>query len=303
MVPNIEGERYVKEQNYFKNKVNSLGGEVFTTSADNDGQVQINQAQELIDKGVKVLVVNAVNMNTAASIVRYAHEHNVKVIAYDRIIKNSDVDYFISFDNVKVGELMAEYIIKLKPTGNYVLIGGDKRDLNAVLVKEGQMKVLNDAISKGNISVIYNVFVEDWSSVNAYQEMKKVLDLSMLTPDAVLSSYDGMSDGCVEALKENGLEGKVLVTGQDAELKACKNIITGFQTMTVYKPLKVMAEKSAELAFDIVSGKKIEKPAAVMNNGYKDVPAILLNPIVVDKNNIKTTVIADGFYTEDEIFN
>ncbi|NJK98601.1 MAG: substrate-binding domain-containing protein [Bacteroidales bacterium] len=142
LVPNLQSERYQREQALFTNKINELGGEALVASAEYDDKLQIDQASKMIKEGAKVLVVNSVNMNTAAAIVREAHENNVKVIAYDRVIQNCDLDIFISFDNVKVGKLMAEYTTRIKPEGNYVLIGGDKADLNAVLVKSGQLEVL-----------------------------------------------------------------------------------------------------------------------------------------------------------------
>lgn len=198
---------------------------------------------------------------------------------------------------------MADYAIKNKPEGNYVLIGGDKADLNAVLVKTGQLNVLSSYINSGKIKIDYNVYVEDWSEDNAYLEMKRYLNLSGKVPDAVLSSYDGMTYGCLKAIEEQGLSDQIITTGQDAELQACRNIVQNRQTMTVYKPLKALAEKSAEIAYKMASGEVFEKPSSTINNGQKEVPAILLEPIAVDKNNLRNVIIADGFYSENQIFN
>lgn len=303
LVPNLQSGRYAKEEQYFKEKIEQLGGEAFLASAEYDGKLQIQQAHEMLEKGAKALVVNSVNMNTAAAIVRDAHEHGAKVMAYDRIIRNSDLDYYISFDNTKVGEYMAQYALKYKPSGNYMLLGGDKNDMNAVLVKNGQLNALKKAISDGSVKVIYDIFVEDWSTENAYHEMKSYLQLSDVLPDVILSSYDGMSFGAIKALKENNNDvSTMIITGQDAELFSLKSIVNNEQTMTVYKPLKAMAYKAAELSFAMASNEKIEKPAASISNGQKEVPAILLDPIVVDKNNIKTTIISDGFFKESDIY-
>ena len=138
MLPNLKSDRYLKEKQYFADKVKSLGGEAIIVSAEYDDKLQIDQANELMDQGVKVLVVNSVNLTTASAIVRNAHEKHVTVIAYDRIISSPDLDYYLSFDNVKVGKLMAQYALKLKPEGKYYILGGDKADQNAVLVKKGQ---------------------------------------------------------------------------------------------------------------------------------------------------------------------
>jgi D-xylose transport system substrate-binding protein len=301
LIPNSKSDRYQREQQFFKEKVAALGGEAVIASAEYDDKLQIQQAHDMVQAGAKVLVVNSVNMNTAAAIVRDAHDHGVKVIAYDRMIKNSDLDYYISFDNVKVGKLMAEYVIKVKPEGNYMLLGGDKADLNAVLVKKGQMEVLDGPIKAGKIKVLYNIFVEDWSEDNAYQETKSFLNLSEQTPDVILSSYDGMSTGAIKALAEHSMAGTVIVTGQDAELEACKNIMNGNQTMTIYKPLKTLADKSAEIAFKMATGEKFEIPTSTISNGQKEVPAILIDPIAVDKNNMESTIVKDGFHRLEEL--
>lgn len=301
LVPNLNGERYKKEQMMFSKKIQELGGEALLASADYDDKLQIQQAHEMIEKGVKVIVVNSVNMNTAAAIVRDAHENNVAVIAYDRLIRNCDLDYYVSFDNMKVGKLMAESLLKLKPEGNYILLGGDKADLNAVLVKNGQMDILSKYVNEGKIKINYDIFVEDWAAENAYHNLKQYINLSSVTPDAILSSYDGISAGCLKALDELNVSG-VLLTGQDAELEACRNIVRDRQTMTVYKPLKTLVEKAAEISFKLASGQNFEKSTATINNNFTDVPSYLLDPIAVDKNNIKNTIISDGFYTESQIF-
>jgi D-xylose transport system substrate-binding protein len=296
----MNSSRYLVEQKYFKEKVEALGGEPLFASAEYDDKLQISQAHEMIEKGVSVLIVNSVNMNTAAAIVRDAHENGVKVIAHDRLIRNSDLDFFISYDNVKVGKLMAESITKIKPDGNYLLFGGDKADQNAVLVKAGQLEVLKKY--EGKINIAYNVYIEDWSADNAYQELERYLNLSTIEPDAILSSYDGMTTACIKVLQKHNLAGKTLITGQDAELDACRNIVNDLQTVTIYKPFKPMIEKAAEIAYQMASNKDFEKNTSV-NNGETDVPALFLEPIAVDKNNMRNTIIADGFFTESQVYN
>ncbi len=302
LIPNTQGERYKKEQGYFQDKIVELGGEALSLSAEYDDKLQIKQADDLIEQGIKVLVINCVNQVTAAAIVRNAHEKNVKVIAYDRMISNCDLDYYLSFDNEEVGKQMAEYAVKLKPEGNYILLGGDKADMNAVLVKNGQLAVLEPIIKSGKIKIIYNIFVEDWSGENAQHEIKKFLELSAELPDVILSSYDGMTTGAIEVLKSFNLDGKVIITGQDAELSACQNIVQGRQTMTIYKPIRKLAITAAELSMKLAKGQKISEAVASISNGMKKVDAILLNPIVVDKSNLKTTVVADGLLKESDLY-
>ena len=302
LFPNMVNERYLKEKQIFISKINELGGEAIAASADNNDQLQIQQANELISKGVKVLILNSINLNTAAAIVRNARSHGVKVIAYDRLIKNCDLDFFLSFDNEKVGKLMAEYVIKIKPSGKYMLLGGDKADQNAIWVKEGQKSALATYINSGNIKIINDCYVEDWLGENARFEVKRFIDLSGSVPDVILSSYDGMSTQVIDLLKEHNLAGQVLITGQDAELPACRNIVKDYQVMTVYKPIKRLATSAAELAMKLAKNEKVTEINKAINNGQVDVPTVLLDPIVVDKNNLKSTVIADGYQSEKEVY-
>lgn len=301
LLSNLVQDRYQKEKIYFSTHMSELGGEALIESANYDDKLQIQQAKNMISNGVKVLVVNPVNLYTAAEIVRIAHDNHIKVIAYDRLISNSNLDYYLSFDNVKVGKMMADYCTKINSTGKYLIFGGDKSDLNATLVKNGQLKALEPLTNSGQIKVLYDVYVEDWSKENAKHELKKFLDLSIEQPDVILSSNDGMATGIIETLREYHLEGKVLVTGQDAELSSCQNIMKGYQTMTIYKPLKKLAYTAAELSMKLIKSQLLTETNSKTFNGAIDVPSILLEPVSVDKDNMQSTVIADGFLSEANV--
>ena len=302
LLSSLQDDRYKKEKALFIDHLREQGGEPIVYSAELDDKLQITQAEQCIAQGAKVLVVNSVNLNTAAAIVRTAHENGVKVIAYDRMIFNCDLDYYVSFSGEKIGQLMASYATKVKQDGNYILLGGDKADLNASLVKNGQLSVLNPLINSGKIKIVLNVFVEDWSAVNAYKQIKRYIDLTGENPDAILASNDGMASGAIDALKEYNLAGSVIVTGQDAQLQSCRDIVQGYQTMTIYKSSKSLVFKAIELAIKISKNDKITDANSTINNGFKEVPSILLEPVSVDKNNIKSTVVADGYLKEDEIY-
>ncbi|MDP4209487.1 MAG: substrate-binding domain-containing protein [Bacteroidota bacterium] len=303
LFPHLQSDRNKREKEYFTQKIQELGGEAIIASAEYDDKVQISQADDMIQKGVKVIIVSSVNFNSAAAIVRNAHRHGVKVLAYDRIIKNCDLDFYISFNNVKVGELMAQYVTKLKPEGKYMLLGGDKADHNAIWIKEGQHKELDPFVKSGKIKVVYDSFLESWSAENAQSETSKYFDLSLNdAPDVILSSGDGVATGVIEALKAHGLNGKILVTGQDASLAACRNIVKGDQTLTIYKPFKGLAIKAAELGMLLAKGEKITETTTTIWNGAINVPALLFEPKLVDKNNLKSTVIADGFQSEKDVY-
>lgn len=302
MMPTYEIARYTKDRDYFVSKAKELGAEVIVTNAENDDLKQLNQARELFEQGVNVLVITAVNQNTAAEAVREANQRSIKVLAYERLIQNCNLDYYITFDSKAVGQEMAKCVLKIKPDGNYLLLGGDKGDRNAVLVKQGQKEELSNSVLSKKIQIVYDIYVEDWSSENAYQNIKYFLKLFGCAPDVILSSNDGMAEGTAKALSEFGLDGKVLVTGQDAELSACKRIVAGTQIMTVYKPLKKQGEIAAVVAVKMARGEQINEVTTTIFNGRIEVPSILLTPIAVDKSNLKNTIIADGFYKEEEIY-
>ncbi len=302
LMDNFKKARWVKDKNYFVEQANSMNAEVIVEEAGEKEDVQLRKAIEMLNMDIDVLVVVPVNVNTAAAIVREAHKRDVKVIAYDRLIKNSDLDLYISFDNVKVGELMAAYVVEKKPSGNYVILGGDKFDQNAVWLKEGVMKILKPHISEGRIDIIYDVFVNEWSGDNAAYHIGKVLSFTDKRVDAILSFYDGMSDGVIPVLKKHGLSGEVVLTGQDADLYACHHILEGEQDMTIYKSLKNLANAAARAAYSIATGKKPEGINSSVENGRTNVPAILLEPQVVDKKNMREVLVQDGFYTEEQLF-
>jgi len=302
MWPYTTSARMTVETDEFNKKAKELGCEILVTDAKNDEKLQRTQAEDLIKQGAEVLVIMAVNAYTAAEIIRFAHDNGVKVIAYDRLISNCDVDFYISHNNYNVGKYMAEYALKLKPQGNYFLLGGDKSDRNAIMVKNGQKDALKDALASRKVNIIYDVYVEDWSGENAFQIVDKYLKLnSLVYPDVILSSYDGLSYGATEALEANNIDpSQVLITGQDAEPKAIKNIVANKQTMTIFKPLKILADQAVEVAIQLSRG---EKPQATstMNNNRIEVPSILFDPIVVDKTNIIETVIKEGLMKESDL--
>jgi D-xylose transport system substrate-binding protein len=303
MFPHTTGSRMAIEEKIFKAKATELGCEVIVTDAKNDENLQREQARELIDKGVSVLVVMAVNAYTAAEIVRDAHNAGIKVIAYDRLISNCDLDFYLSFNNYNVGKYMAEYALKLKPEGKYILLEGDKSDKNAVKVRQGHVDAIQSAVQSGKIKVIYDVFTENWDNDNAYQEMKNYLNLSSHEiPDVILCANDGLANSAKNALLDLGIKENIVITGQDAEPTAIKNIMHDKQTMTIYKPLKVLAENAVITAVKLMKNEKLESTETT-NNSRIEVPSLLFDPVVVDKSNIKQTVVADGVIKESDFMN
>jgi len=286
-------ERWYLDEKFFKEAVDRNGGQMFLGIAYGDPKEQVFQARQLIDEGIQVLVVVASNSDAAAMIVDLAHEKGVPVVAYDRMITNSDVDFYLSYDNEMVGSLMAEYALAKKPKGNYIIINGPASDMNTIFVRQGEREALQKAIKKGDVRVIEEKTLEAWNELEAMMVMDEFLSMNEKTQiDVVLAPNDPIAGGIISALENHGRE-NVVVTGQDAEYEACKNIIQNRQAMTVYKAIKPLAYKAAEVALKLVNEEKINDKITTINNGAKDVPTILLDPIAVDKKNMNETVFKD----------
>jgi D-xylose transport system substrate-binding protein len=297
----LEEERWLKDKELFKKEVENLGAKIDIMVANEDVATQIAQVETLIHNGVDVLVIVPYNTEPAAAIVEKAHLAGIKVISYDRLIKNANVDLYVSFDNEMVGELQAKAITRLVPKGKYVYIGGAITDNNANLIKKGVFKVLKPYIQNGDITVVYDQWTEDWNPDKAYQNMLAALEANHNEIDAVIAANDATAEGAIRALREKGLEGKIPVAGQDADLTAVQRIVQGEQAMTVYKPISALAEEAAELALKLASGETVETNRKI-NNGKIEVPSILLSPNEVNKDNIEDTIIADGFHSRKDVY-
>jgi len=301
LMENYSSARWTRDRKQFEDRITELNGKTIVKTSDGNDATQYQQAMELIDQGVDVLVIVSVNANTSAAIVREAHKKNIKVIAYDRFIYNSDLDYYVGFDNEYTGILQAQYAKDKKPSGNYILIEGDRSDGNATNIYNGQIKVLKELISSGQVKVLYKVFINGWSAEGAAHEIEKVIKLSNSDIDVVLAANDGTASGVINKLNEYKLDKNVIVTGLDAELAACQRIFKGKQSMTVYSPIKDLAISSANLAMDIANKRKPKAEFVYINNGRVEVPCIILKPIAIDVSNLESTVIKDGVYTKEQI--
>lgn len=296
----LKEERWQKDRDIFVKRAEELGAEVLVQAADGKDETQVKQAESLLTQGIDVLVVIPHNSEVAASIVEAAKRKNVPVVSYDRLIRNSDVDLYISFDNEKVGSMQAKYLVEKAPKGNYILIGGAPTDNNAQMFRRGQMSVLQPLIDKGDIKVVADQWAKDWLAEEALKHTENALTMNKDVV-AVVASNDATAGGSIQALSTRGLAGKVFVSGQDADLAGLQRIVDGSQSMTVYKPVALLANRAAEAAVAMAKGEKVETTSKV-NNGKIDVPSILLEPISVDKANLDATVIKDGFHSKEEVY-
>ena len=300
-IDDLRLERWQKDRDIFVKKAENLGAKVFVQSANGDASAQISQIENMINRNVDVLVIIPFNGEVLGNVIAEAKKEGIKVLAYDRLINNADIDFYVSFDNEKVGELQAKSVVEAKAEGNYFLMGGSPVDNNAKLFRKGQMKVLQPLIDSGKIKVVGDQWVDSWLAEKALQIMENALTANKNNIDAVVASNDATAGGAIQALSAQGLSGKVAISGQDADLAAIKRIVDGTQTMTVYKPITKLADKAAEIAVTLGKNEKTTSNAE-LNNGLKNVPSYLLDPIAVNKDNIDDTIIKDGFHTKDAIY-
>jgi D-xylose transport system substrate-binding protein len=308
LLPESKTARYeAHDRPNFERKVQELcpDCEIIYSNADQDAAQQQQQTEAAITQGAEVLVLDPVDGAAAGPLVTRAKSQDIPVISYDRLILDADVDYYISFDNVKVGELQGQALVdRLEEDGaqgDIVMINGAPTDNNATLFKEGAHSVIDD--SPFNVAREFDT--PDWSPDEAQQEMEQAI--TALGKDGFVGVYaanDGTAGGAIAAMKGNGIDPATRpTTGQDAELAAIQRILIGEQYMTVYKAIRPEAEAAAELAVALVRGE--EPPAGLVNgetdNGMKAVPSVLLEPIAVRRDNIQDTIVADEFYPVNEI--
>ncbi len=298
----LKEERWQRDRAAFVKRATELGAEVMDLAANSSDIQQMRDVESLLTSQVDVLVIVAHNGAAMGKAVRLAHAAGVPVIAYDRLIPEPSLDFYISFDAVAVGAQQARYLVDHLPTpgrGKIVRLHGAKTDHNAHLMKEGQDRVLQPLLASGAIEVLHEDWVDDWKPEHA----KRIINAAIargLAFDAILAPNDGTAGGSVQALREDGRDGKILLTGQDAELAACQRVYAGSQTMTIYKPLKVLAGRAAEVAVAMAGKKTVIAKGEILVE-KTPVPAVFVDVISVDKGNLQQTVVADGFHSLEAI--
>ncbi len=280
-------------------------------NANNDADTQLNQVDAALTKGACILVVGPKDSDRAAVIVQKAKASQVPVIAYDRLIQDPDLAYYVSFDNEKVGELQGQYITEqfkqgglgLKKGANLVMINGSQTDNNAQQFHRGALRQLQPLIDSKDLNLVFDQYTPNWDNARAQSLMEGILTSQQNNVQIAYVANDGMANTVIAALRTQGLNGKVLVTGQDATLSGIQNILTGDQGMTVYKPILKEAEATAKLVAALSNG---SDPSSLVNGqtevvGGAKIPSVLAVPIIVDRNNVETTVLADGFLKKQDV--
>jgi D-xylose transport system substrate-binding protein len=302
LMDSLKVERWQTDLDNFQKRASELGAEVTVETAEGNDDLQLEQAQKLLGAGVKSLVLVPHDAEKAVRIVNAAKAKQVPLLCYERLVRNPDVSFFVGVDASAIGYLQANSLTQLAPKGNYVLIAGSPLDSNAKILHEAHLRVLKPFVDRGDIKIVSDTWTKDWNPSEAYAHMAEAIESAKGDIAAVVASNDGTAGGAIQALEERKLAGRVLVSGQDADLAAIIHILDGTQTMTVYKPLGSQAKQAAEAAVALAKGETV-KTAVSIAVGNKSIPAILLSPVVVTKDNVMQTVIKDGFQNLETIRN
>ncbi len=293
------------------------GATVDYNNAQGNADTQQTQAQADLTNGDCILVLAPVDSIKSASIVAAAKAKNVPVIAYDRLVYSANLNYYVSFDNKKVGQLQGQYIadhyqtyVSTNGTTNTVMINGAQTDNNALLFAAGAHNALDPLFASGELKKVYDQFTPNWDNATAQTEMQAALTANGNKVAVAYVANDGMANNVIAALKAVKLNGKVLVTGQDATAAGIHNILIGDQAMTVYKAITKEANATAQLVAAISKGTGTSSitngaitaiPASGGAAAGTNIPSALQVPVAVDKSNIASTVIADGFVTAADV--
>lgn len=300
--PSADRYRFVTEGNYMKERLEALGIETLISSAGDDDAVQLAQGYEMLEQGVDLLVIAPINGNTIAPLVRDAQSQGVPVIAYNRLINNVDYELFVTGDNEDNAHLFCQAALSRKPTGNYVVLAGDRFDRNGLELKQHIDKILKPHIDAGRIKVIYETFVEGWNRERAAFEMEQIVQAHGTAIDAVIACNDPMGLGAYDVLKKYNAADGVVITGQDATLSYVQEVYNGHVTMTIFHPHRTLGYQTAELAAEILKGKSGKEMAnATTFNGAATISTYKIKSVVVTRENLEEVLVKGGEYTLGQI--
>ena len=289
-------ERWQRDRDVFVSAAQELGAEVNVQNANGDLEEQLSQIAYFIEKDVDAIVIVAIDSNGLAEAVAEAHRAGIPVIAYDRLIRNANVDLYISFDNEEVGRLMGEHIREhLGETGQVLQICGPLADNNVSLVMSG----FSDALEGSALEIVGTEYAEGWLAETGFSAVNTYLDTGT-APDAIMCGNDSIAGQAIRALSEQRLAGSVCVVGQDADLDACQRVVEGTQCMTVYKPVERLARRAAELSVALAEGDMITSTETADDGTYV-VPYERLEPVAVTKDNMDE-VITGKYHEESDIY-
>ena len=294
-------ERWIRDRDVFVATARELGADVNVQDAGADAEEQISQIEYFISKQVDVIVVIARDCGVLSDVVQKAQNAGIPVISYDRMINSANTDFYISFDNRKVGEIMAQALIDAIPQGGDIfMIQGSSSDNNVKMLKEG----FDDTLEDTNLNVVYEANCDGWTAELAVGYVEEALE-KYPHVKGIMCGNDDIASQVVQVLAENQLAGNVVVIGQDGDLAACQRIVEGTQYMTAFKSIEDLAREAAKYAVEIGSGREASELEGVtekVNDGTYDIPSKVLDPIAVTRENIDEVIIDGGFHRRDEVY-
>lgn len=293
-------ERWLRDRDVFVATATELGAEVNVQNANGDAQEQASQIEYLIEKGMDVLVIVAVDGENDAlkAAVKKAKDKGIKIIAYDRSLQGSNADLHVSFDNTEVGKLMAQAVLSQIPAnGKIAVLLGSPQDHNVTMVEQG----INEVLDKSDAVLVYKNYADNWKAEYAYDQMTECLENNGAV-DAVICGNDGLAAMAFKALSEHRMVNDVCIVGQDADIDACQRIVEGTQYMTVYKPIDLLARQTAQYAVTLAQGGSLDDIHTTFNDGTYDVPFLKLDPVMVTKENIDSEIIDSRFHLRSEVY-
>ena len=302
-------DRWPREATLLTELGREAGVQVITQVANQDPKLQNDQIENMVLQGADVLIIIAQDGDAAASAVDAAAAEGIPVIAYDRLIKSSNLSAYLSFDNVEVGRAQGRGVASVVDEGRFVMLGGSPTDNNAVLFRQGQMEVVQELVDAGKVEIVADQWVENWSNDNALKIMENVLTATNNGIDAVVASNDGTALGALQAMKAQGLAGKVPISGQDATLAGVKSIVDGELTMTVFKDIRKLSPMAMDMAAALARGESIpglqdySLAELTLDDSLEgSVPCLFLPVVQVDAENVYEEVILTGFQPYDEVY-
>ena len=293
-------ERWYIDRDILTTELKALGVDVIVQNANNNQEEQNKQIDYLINKDIDVLIIIPVSSTRCSLMVNKAKSHGIDVIAYERLVENAHIDAYYSFDNIRVGQLLAEGLLTKINSGNVMLINGDPEDNNSELYKRGYYNILQPYLTSGDIKVIETVWADNWKKEAAFDSVEGVLS-SGARLDGIIAANDSLAEMAIDALSEAGLASKTAVAGQDGDLAAYQRIVEGVQVSTVYKSYQELARSAAQAAYRII----MDKPFLtneIVNNGWGDIPSYLLEPELVTIDNIDEVIVQRGVHSKEDVY-
>lgn len=298
-LPNQRDERWIRDRNAMEAYAKEKNITLKIEDAEYDVNKQISQVENLISQGIDVLILVAIDVITAGDLVEKAKRAGVKVVAYEARILNTDLEILVTFDHLMAGELQGRFLIAKVPVGNYIILYADLPYDSSL--RDGAMSYINPLVIIGNINIVEEEGIKDWDPKIAFEVVKDALISNTNNVDAILAPNDSIAGAAIEALQTQGLAGKVVVTGQDAELAAIQRIIQGTQSMTLFKDTRESAKKTIDVAIQLANGEPILSDTALFN-GKMYVPTVLIKPVLVDISNIDEVLIKSGYFKREDVY-